>query len=326
LGSLAFERNERFWGKKPLLRSIQYTLYKDVAVEWDDFMQGKGDVANFPAAQLTAARALKGATVFDTPALSLSYLAPNWTVAPFDDARVRQAFSLALDRNALGSESLRAFQHPTIHFVPEGIPGYNPDLTDAAGRRGKDALTPDLDVARRLASAYAAEKCAGDFAKCPPVTYTIPGGSSTQMDLAQAVVNQWRQAFPGWVILVGGYDNRQLKTRPEYQLVWDGWGADYPDPQDFLSLLWTIKALYNPRHVSVPQADALLAQADGMSDQSARIPLYQLAEQLLVNQAAAIPLYQALQNYAVRSHVVGWRIAPTLQTPLSVWQTAYIKR
>ena len=282
---------------------------------------------NLPAAQLTAARALKGATVFDTPALSLSYLAPNWTVAPFNDARVRQAFSLALDRNALGSESLGALQHPTIHFVLEGIPGYNPDLTDAAGRRGKDALTPDLDAARKLASAYAAEKCAGDYAKCPPVTYTIPSGSSTQMDVAQAVVNQWRQAFPGWVILLGGSrDDRQRKTFLEFQLAWDIWGADYPDPQDFLSLLWTTKASYNQSHASVPQADALLAQADGMSDLSARIPLYQLAEQLLVNQAAAIPLYQQVFRYAVRSHVVGWRIAPTTITSLSTWQSAYITR
>jgi ABC-type oligopeptide transport system substrate-binding subunit len=59
-GSLRFDRNERFWGKKPLLRSIEYTLYKDVAVEWGDFTQGKGDIANFPAAQLTAAREMKG--------------------------------------------------------------------------------------------------------------------------------------------------------------------------------------------------------------------------------------------------------------------------
>ena len=44
-GSLTFERNERFWGKKPLLRRIEYTLYKDMDVEWGDFTQGKGDVA-----------------------------------------------------------------------------------------------------------------------------------------------------------------------------------------------------------------------------------------------------------------------------------------
>ena len=155
-----FDRNERFWGKKPLLRSIEYTLYKDVNTEWSDFAQGKGDTSSFPSVQLAAARALKDATVFDTPTLSFAYLAPNWTVAPFDDVRVRQAFSLALDRNALIPEASRPFRQPTIHLVPEGMPGYNPDLTDAAGRKGKDAFTADLSAARELASAYAAEKCA----------------------------------------------------------------------------------------------------------------------------------------------------------------------
>jgi ABC-type transport system substrate-binding protein len=72
--------------------------------------------------------------------------------------------------------------------------------------------------------------------------------------------------------------------------------------------------------------DALLAQADAMSDLAARIPLYQLSEQLLINEGAVIPLYQLLQNYAVRTRVADWRIASTGATPLSVWQTAYIKR
>jgi peptide/nickel transport system substrate-binding protein/oligopeptide transport system substrate-binding protein len=339
LGNLAFERNDHFWGKKPLLRSIEYTLYKDVAVEWSDFTQGKGDVANFPAAQLAAARALKEVTVQQTPMLSYWYVAPNWQLAPFDDARVRQAFSLALDRNALALQGLsasqanlppeiiRAYRQPTIHLVLEGMLGYNPDLTDAAGRKGKNALTPDLDTARRLASAYAAEKCSGDYAKCPPASFLFSGHSTSSLNtLAEAMVKQWRQAFPGWMIQIDQLGDVELRVFPPVQLALDGWGADYPDPQDFLSVLWTTKAAYNQGHASVPQADALLALADGMSDQAARIPLYQRAEQLLVNQGAAIPLYQSLQHYAVRSRVSGWRIAPTLITPLSVWQSAYIKR
>jgi ABC-type oligopeptide transport system substrate-binding subunit len=55
-GILRFDRNARFWGKKPLLRRIEYTLYKDLIVEWGDFTQGKGDVGFMPAAQLAAAR------------------------------------------------------------------------------------------------------------------------------------------------------------------------------------------------------------------------------------------------------------------------------
>ena len=83
---------------------------------------------------------------------------------------------------------------------------------------------------------------------------------------------------------------------------------------------------HNISNVSMPQVDVLLAQADGMNDQAARMPLYQQAEQLLVKQGATIPLAQPVYWYAVRSRVVGWRVAPTGVTPLSVWQTAYLKR
>ena len=63
-----------------------------------------------------------------------------------------------------------------------------------------------------------------------------------------------------------------------------------------------------------------------MQDQAPRIPLYQRAEQLLVSQVAAIPLYQPIETTAVRSRVVGWRLAPTGMTPLNVWQATYMKR
>jgi oligopeptide transport system substrate-binding protein len=111
-----------------------------------------------------------------------------------------------------------------------------------------------------------------------------------------------------------------------HQMVWDGWGADYPDPQDFLSLLWTSPASFNYTAVSIGQVDALCAQADGMADLSARIPLYQQAEQVLVAQGAAIPYAQPLLTYAVRTRLVGWRVSATGVTPLSVWQTAYLSR
>jgi hypothetical protein len=63
-----------------------------------------------------------------------------------------------------------------------------------------------------------------------------------------------------------------------------------------------------------------------MSDQAARMSHYQLAEQLLINQCAAIPLAQPMSTYAMRSRVVGWRVAATGVTPLGVWQTAYLRR
>jgi peptide/nickel transport system substrate-binding protein/oligopeptide transport system substrate-binding protein len=343
IGRMTFERNERFWGKKPLLRRIEYMLYKDASAEWSDFALGKGDVG-IPdsAAAITATRTLPGVIVQQTPGLALSFLAINWKLAPFDDVRVRQALSLALDRQAIEHDIYLDTSQPTIHLVPEGMPGYNPDLTDVAGRKGKDTLSPDVEVARRLISSYAADKCEGKLALCAPIVLSVGNGSALFLQLGRALQQQWQQAFTGWNISIQALDgdaNINRRLHGHLQLWSDGWKAEYPDPQDFLSHLWTTRAEYNVSAVSNAQVDALLAQADSMTDLTARVPLYQQAEQLLVNQGAAVPLTQPVVRSAVRSRVVGWRVAPTGVTPfelwqpaptgvtpLGVWQTAYIRR
>jgi oligopeptide transport system substrate-binding protein len=334
--SLTFDRNDRFWGNKPLLRRIEYTLYPRASDAWTEFKQaGKGDVG-VPAIdstvttpgslvdEISAARTLKGVSIQQTPWLVLYYLSLHWDRAPFDDVRMRQAFSLALDRQAIAHEVFHDGQQPTIHLVPEGAPGYNADLADAAGRTGVDALKADLAAARSLANAYAADKCGGALDRCPAVTMVEAITSPTTMKLANLMKQQWEAAFPSLSITIRILDR---SGQPIYhQIVRDGWGADYPDPQEFLSVLWTSHASLNYTAVSSGQVDALCAQADGMADLPARIPVYQQAEQALVTQGAAIPFAQPFLTYAVRTHLVGWRVAATGATPLSVWQMAYLRR
>jgi oligopeptide transport system substrate-binding protein len=326
-GEIVFTRNERFWGQKPELKEVQFTLFKDTGHAWETYKAGEGDANPAVIAQeLDIAKTLKGSTFHRVPQLAFSYLAPNWKVAPFDDIRVRQAFSLALDRQAIAHDILKDASLPTIHFMPEGLPGYNPDLTDASGRKGKDALKPDLVTARKLANDYAAEKCGGDFSKCTPIVFMITANRPTTALVAQTMQQQWQIAFPGWSITVGAIMHGPQIKSVSLMLTNATWGADYPDPQDFTSLLWTTSTPYNKGRVSISQVDQLCAQADGISDLSARIPLYQQAEQVLVTQGAAIPYAQPLNTYVVRSRVVGWQIAPTLLTPLSVWQATYLTR
>ena len=181
-------------------------------------------------------------------------------------------------------------------------------------------------TAHRLANAYAAEKCGGDFSKCAPVVFAVTQNRPTTALVAQAMQKGWQDAFPGWSIELSstrcGY---QTCTRG-FRLTNASWGADYPDPQDFISFLWTTSASYNRYSASILQVDQLCAQADSMRDLSARIPLYQQAEQLLITQGAAIPYAQPLQTYVVRPRVVNWRFASTLQVPFSIWQGTYLTR
>jgi peptide/nickel transport system substrate-binding protein/oligopeptide transport system substrate-binding protein len=325
-GHLEFTANDSFWGKKPIIQHVNYTLYKDVNTEWADYKSGVGDASNFPSTELATAKALKGSTFQQVTALSVSYLRVNWALAPFDDARVRNAFSLAIDRKAIATNVSKGLAEPTIHMVVKGLPGYNPDLKNAAGDTGDKTTVANVAKASELAKAYATDKCGGDLSKCTPIVYNYANGSSTQLLLAQVLQQQWQTAFPGWNITLQGIDRSvELKTFSKLQFGWDGWGADYPDPQDFLTLLWSADAQYNQSSVNVPAADTLMKAADINSDQTARLKQYQQAEQLLTDQGAYIAYSQPLNTQVVKNTISGWHQDSSLEIALPTWQTSYVK-
>jgi ABC-type oligopeptide transport system substrate-binding subunit len=336
-GHLEFEHNERFWGQKPMLRRIEYTLYKSMDTAWADFIAGKGDTSQPPLAELDAAKRMRGVSLQSAAQFIESHLQVHGNLAPFDDVRIRQAFSLAIDRQAIVHAVFHDTAQPSIHLIPEGMTGYNANLADAAGRTGAEALTADPLTARLLANAYAAEKCGGDFAHCPPITISAFRGRPS-LPFIEAIRSGWEEAFPGWRIgiFTRGRCGAQIQQYCTFsiQLLFGGWFFEYPDPRDFISQVWTTAGPYNQTYnsglnaarFSVPQVDALSAQAEVATDQTTRLGLYQQAEQLLVAQGFAIPLYQTIQTTAMRSRVIGWRMGPLEVTPLWVWQTTYIRQ
>jgi len=325
-GHLAMVANDKYWGTKPIVQKIQWTLYKDINTLWADYKSGVGDLGYFPAAELATAKALKGSTEIETPALTVHYLRVNWALAPFDDVRVRNAFSLAMDRKAMATNVAKGLAAPTIHMVIKGLPGYNPDLKNSAGDSGDAALTANVAKAQELAKAYAADKCGGDMSKCTPVVYTYANGSSTQLLRAQVLQQEWQTAFPGWPITLQGLDRSvELKTFSKLQLGYDGWGADYPDPQDFMTLLWAKDAAYNQSAVNIPEADTLMKGADVSNDAAGRLTQYQKAEQLMLDQGAFMAYDQPLSTYVTRNTISGWHYANTITVALPTWQSFYVK-
>jgi oligopeptide transport system substrate-binding protein len=325
-GHFALAANSAFWGPQPILQKVEWTLYQSLDTAWADYRVGVGDIGFPPVDGLSSARTLAG--YHEVPTLSVRYLRVNWALAPFDDVRVRNAFSLAIDRKAIATAIYNSTVIPTIHTIPQGIPGYNPNLKNAAGDSGDKALTPNIAKAQELAKAYAADKCSGDYSKCPSVVITFAVSKPDTYLLAQVLQQEWQTAFPGWRITLQGVTLDLIyKTLIAMQLTdATGWSADYPDPQDVTSLLWAKDAPYNQSSVDVPEADALMQQADVSTDRADRLALYQHAEQLLIDQGAFIALDQGVFSWIVRpsSKLMKWNVNSFGNTALSTWQQAYI--
>ena len=89
-----------------------------------------------------------------------------------------------------------------------------------------------------------------------------------------------------------------------------GWGADYPDPQNFLDVLFHSDTPDNFGEYCNSEVDALLEEARKEKDITARMNLYQQAEQILVNDAACIPIYFDISYVLTKPYIKNLPLTP----------------
>ena len=300
-GHLDLVRNTAFWGTLPRLSQIHFKIYQSTGAEFADYLDGKVDEGSPPTAAYKAYR--HRSDFHEGPGLSINYYQLDWTKAPFDDVRVRQAFDLALNKDVLANQVSQGSALATNHIVPQGMPGYDPNLV---GPDGTSSTAGNVGMATALMQSYANDRCGGRISQCPAITlFDVADLSLITAD--QAAVQMWQTAFPGLQIHTQFMDGNSLfgliYSANVPQIFSMGWVADYPDPQDFLSLQFGNAALNNTGLVNVPAANALMAEADQNLDPTSRLQEYNQAEQLLVTQCAWIPLSQGKSYWSAPAYV-----------------------
>jgi oligopeptide transport system substrate-binding protein len=219
--------------------------------------------------------------------------------APLDDVKVRQALCCAVDKARLASLTLLNTLPVANGILPPGMPGYNAGLT---------GFSFDPAKAKQL---IAASKYP-DVTKWPPLVYTTAGYGNDISGLLGGIIDEWRRNL-GVEVTV-----RQLEPAPfQYALnqekdsMFDGsWIADYPDPQDFLDVLFRTGEQNNSGGYSNPQLDVLLNKAAVEPDPAQRLADYQQAEQIVVQDAAVLPLLNGRAYMLVKPYVKNYVLSP----------------
>ena len=202
------------------------------------------------------------------------------------------------------------------------MPGYNPNLRSPDNVPTSGSLTS----AQQHWNAYLATL---NGAPVPTVKVYFNFAAGTNKTYAEYLQSTWDAAFKGI--------NVQLEEPPDtilneedsktYQLFRFFWLADYPDPQDFLSLLFTTNAPYNLANVSIPAADALMEAADQLflpSQQTQRLQLYNQAEQLIIDQGGVCPTTSYTNYYKLRPWVHGLSEDAQDEFPNDQWVSGYL--
>ncbi|MDA1010604.1 MAG: ABC transporter substrate-binding protein, partial [Chloroflexi bacterium] len=235
------------------------------------------------------------------PQFSISYLAFNTSVPPFDDVHVRRALGMAIDRQTLVDTTFFGMIQPATGILMPQMPGYTPD-----------DLTLPFDPA-----AAQAELALSQYADDMPVIEIteVGAGAEASIDM-QAFLEQWRTEL-GLQVEINQTDFATfLRDQDEGRLTAysAGWIMDYPDPEDILDIKLHTESSLNTIGYSNPQVDEILDRARTEQDQELRMALYREVEQLVIDDAPWLPLYFGVQHVVVHPAVEGW-FEPPMVTP-----------
>ncbi|MDQ3623925.1 MAG: peptide ABC transporter substrate-binding protein [Verrucomicrobiota bacterium] len=213
------------------------------------------------------------------PFLGNYFLRFNVTRKPFDDVRVRMAFSIVIDKELIVTKITKAGELPADSLTPPDTAGYYPPPG------------PRRDVAR--AKQLLAEAGYPGGKGFPIVYYLYKGDSDLDRDIAVELQGMF-----------GEHLGVQIQLRPQewkvylnslsqldYDLCRSSWVGDYKDPNTFLDMFVTGGG-NNRTGWSSPRYDELIAAAGVELDREKRFAIFQEAEKILIsNEAPICPLY-----------------------------------
>ena len=233
------------------------------------------------------------------PYLAVVYLVFNTRdVAAFHDVRVRQALSMAVDRDFITGKLLRAGQSPAYAFVPPGT------ANDLGAAHTPWAGWP---LARRQAAARELLRAAGYGPSHPLVLELKLPNSSDAVLQTPAIQADWK-AIGVKASLVQNETQIAFDAfaNRDFQVGFASWSGDYDDPSSFLGIFTSGTGVQNYGDYANAAYDALLAKADQEPDAARRSGYLAQAEQTLLADAAVAPLYFTVSRNLVSPRITGW--------------------
>ncbi|MBM3526428.1 MAG: ABC transporter substrate-binding protein, partial [Alphaproteobacteria bacterium] len=297
--------HKAYWGGAPKIDAVRYAIVPSEETAVSMYEAGELDMLSVAGTDL-ARRIMRDAKLkaqaITAPAAQINYLGMNQNLyAPFKDKRVREAFCLAIDRDAMTRGLFGGLAEPLAGQVTPGIPGANPDLK---------ALKFDAERAKKLLAEAGFPEGRG----MPPLK--IAALAPFRNENAY-YADQWKKVL-GLAVEIDIMERatflRALNAGEVPLFAW-GWTAGYPDGLYFLSQVWHSKSPYNRAKYANAEFDRLIDQAQVTPDDAARYKLYNQAEKLLLDEFGTCGLFVRTQVALVKPNVKGVTLTPMRYLP-----------
>ncbi len=311
---IVLTRNPQYWEQgKPYLDTIDYQLSFSPSTALLKLQRGEVDVLGdgIPVADLARVKVDPKwkQQIFTQPLVAISYMFMNVQMKPFDDVKVRQALSWAIDRDKLvklqGGQAMSLWQ-----FYPKGMPGY---------QEGKVYYGYDPAKAKRLLAAAGYPNGFKTMLYTDNVDPNPKLWTSVQADLQAVGVKAELKTMSN-----NSYYSQQ-STPKTLTAGSFGWWMDFPDPSDWIAPLFSKSAAVpggmNSSFWWSPELEKMFAEAQAMTDPQARIDKFTAMQEYIATQAPYVPCYQPIQTTMCTETTGGFYLHPVYEIdPTQYWK------
>ncbi|MHA1046250.1 ABC transporter substrate-binding protein [Enterobacter hormaechei subsp. steigerwaltii] len=292
-------RNPKYWDNEhTVINKVTYLPISSEAADVNRYKAGEIDIVyTVPINQFAQLKKTLGSELDVSPQLATYYYQFNTTRPPFNDARVRKALNLALDKDIIAGKVLGQGQRPAWLISQPDIGGVKLQNPDYAS----------WPMDKRIAEAKKLLAEAG-FNDSHPLSFNLLYNTSeSHQRIAIAASSMWKKNLG----VEAKLQNQEWKTMLDtmhthnFDAVRYAWIADYDDAATFLNNFRTGDS-QNTTQYSNPDYDRALVNAAKSKTAEERGKFYQQAEDLLGRDVPAIPVYHYVRTHLVKPWVGGF--------------------
>ena len=299
---LELRRNTHYWNDAgTAIDVVRYHVVTQEQGELNRYRAGELHVTStVPPENFEQIREQYAGELHVAPTLGVYYYGFNLTKPPFaDNPELRQALSMAVDREVLVRSITGRGEAPAYSWVPPGVHNYEPVQLPYAG----------LTQPERNAIAQSLYRKAG-YGDENPLRFELRYNTSdTHQKIALALQAMWRKVLGAEAEIVNVEFQvllDQMREREVTQAFRSSWFGDYNDANTFLAIMQSDSAANIPGYAN-PEFDALMTSAGEQLDLDRRRLYLEEAERVLLADHPVIPLYFYVSKHLVKPEVKGWQ-------------------
>jgi len=300
---ILYKANPDFWGTKPKIDRLVFSITPDASVRYAKLQKGECQVMPYPnPADIASMKKDTKINLMEQPGLNVGYLSFNTEKKPLDNVKVRQALTMAVNKQAIIDAVYQGAGQAAKNLIPPTMWGYNNDVKDYAYDPAK---AKELLKEAGMPDGFSIDLWA------MPVQRPYNPNARRMAEMVQA---DWAKIGVKAKIVTFEWGEYLKRAKAgEHQTVMMGWTGDNGDPDNFFATLFSCAAAKDGSNYSrwcYKPFEDLIQPARAEADHNKRIELYKQAQVVMHDQAPALIIAHSTVYEPVSKKVSGYVVDP----------------